>query len=265
MALQLKTVPANRGTRWIGDAFRLFARKPLAFSVMFVLFLLAALVLTLVPFIGGVLQMMLLPLLSLGFMVASQSALQGGPVRPTQFIEPLQTDAVRRKALLVLCVAYGLCAMAILLLCDAVSNDALDRMQVLMTQGKAAQPQIEALLSEPGVTVAAVLLAVLGSALSMPFWHAPALVHWGGQSVGQALFSSALAVWRSKAAFALYMLLWVGLVMLFGLVATLLLSLVGLGQLVNLAAFPAWLLFSTVFYVSLLFSFNDSFGNAPAA
>jgi hypothetical protein len=34
-----------------------------------------------VPLLGGVLQMMLLPLLSLGFMIASQSALLDGPVR----------------------------------------------------------------------------------------------------------------------------------------------------------------------------------------
>ena len=264
MALQLKDVPAGRGPRWVGDAFRLFARKPLAFSALFALFLFAAIVAALVPLVGGVLQMMLLPLLSLGFMVASQSALLGGPVRPTQFIEPLQTDPVRRKSLLVLCAAYGLCAVAILWLCDAVSNDALARLQVLLAQGKTAQAEVDALLAEPGVATASMIAVVLGTALSLPFWHAPALVHWGGQSVGQALFSSALAMWRAKAAFALYLLTWTSLIMLFGLVSALGLGLLGLRQVASLAALPAGLLFSTVFYVSLLFTFNDSFGNAEA-
>ena len=264
MTLQLKTVPAGRGLRWVGDALRLFARRPLAFSALFALFLLAAVFAALVPFVGGVLQMMLLPLLSLGFMVASQSALLDGPVRPAQFIEPLQTDPVRRKALLVLCVAYGLCAVAILWLCDVISNDALARLQLLMAQGQPAQAEIDALLAEPGVATAALLAVVLVTLLSVPFWHAPALVHWGGQGVAQALFSSALAVWRAKGAFVVYLSTWTALILLFGLLSSVVLSLVGLGQMAGLASVPAGLFFSTVFYVSLLFTFNDSFGSAQA-
>jgi len=43
MTLLLKSVPAARGPRWIADAFRLFARKPLLFTMMFAVFLFAAL------------------------------------------------------------------------------------------------------------------------------------------------------------------------------------------------------------------------------
>jgi len=89
MALSLKRVEASRGPRWIGDAFRLFARKPVAFAMMFSAFMLAAMVASLVPVLGAVAQMLALPLLSLGFMVAGQSALLDGPVNPAQFIEPL--------------------------------------------------------------------------------------------------------------------------------------------------------------------------------
>ncbi len=96
----------------------------------------------------------------------------------------------------------------------------------------------------------------------MPFWHAPALVHWGGQTAGQALFSSALAVWRCKGAFAMYMLGWVGLILMFGLATALVLGLLGMAQLAGLMGIPAGLVFSAVFYISLLFTFNDSFGNA---
>ena len=88
MALILKTVEPARGARWMGDAWRLYARRPLAFTALFAVFLFAALVVSLVPFLGGLAQMMSLPLLSLGFMVASQSALLDGPVHPRQYIEP---------------------------------------------------------------------------------------------------------------------------------------------------------------------------------
>ena len=44
----------------------------------------------------------------------------------------------------------------------------------------------------------------------MPFWHAPALVYWGGQTVGKSLFFSTVACWRNKGAFAVYALDWLG-------------------------------------------------------
>lgn len=264
MPLMLKPVEPARGARWIGDAFRLFGRRPLAFTMLFTVFLFTALVATLVPLVGGPLQLGLLPLLSLGFMIASQSALLDGPVQPAQFIEPLRGDPKRRRDVLVLCLVYGVAAFLILVLCDAVSDSAMVRLQKLMAEGGEAQPEIDALLTEPGVGQAVMLFIGLGALLSVPFWHAPALVHWGGQSVAQALFSSTLAVWRSKGAFVVYFATWVVVVGVFGVLSSLLLGLLGSAQLAGFISLPAGLMFSTVFYVSLIFTFNDSFGGASA-
>ena len=134
-----------------------------------------------------------------------------------------------------------------------------------MVQGEKAQAEIDALLAEPGVTMAVLLAGVLGTALSVPFWHAPALVYWGGQGVAQSLFSSTLAMWRCKGAFFVYSLVWFGLIMLFGVLAAVVFGLLGARQVGSLVALPAGLLFSTVFYVSLLFTFNDSFGGVGLA
>ncbi len=268
MPLLLKSVEPARGPQWVRDAFRLFKRRPLPFALMFMAFLLAAVVVSAVPVLGGVLLMMMQPLLSLGFMVASQSALLDGPVSPAQFIEPLRTtDARRRRSLLMLCVGYGVCASLILLLCDSVSNSALMRLQELMGRGDSTQAEVQALLNEPGVSAAALLGVGLGTALTVPFWHAAALVHWGGQSPGQALFSSALAVWRSKGAMLGYMASWVALVLGVGVGSAMIFGLLGMPQLASLVSVPAGLFLSTVFYISLLFTFNDCFGDAgtPAA
>ncbi|EGJ10517.1 BPSS1780 family membrane protein [Rubrivivax benzoatilyticus] len=264
MPLQLKTVDPARGARWLRDAFALYARRPLAFTALFAVFLFAALAVSLVPVLGGVLQMMSLPMLSLGFMVASQSALIGGPVTPAQFVEPLKGDARRRTSLLVLCALYGLCAIAILVICDLVSGGAMQRLQELMARGTVPQEELDALMAEPGVTTAAFVGLVLGTLLSVPFWHAPALVHWGRQGVAQSLFSSTLAVWRCKGAFLVYGLAWFVVATVFGIVAALVFSLLGAHSAASMLALPAGLLFSTVFYVSLLFTFNDSFGGADA-
>jgi hypothetical protein len=265
MALSLKSVEASRGPRWIGDAFRLYARRPLGFTALFAVFLFAAMLASLVPLLGGLAQMMSLPLLSLGFMVAGQSALLGGSVHPRQFIEPLRTSPERRRALLTLCVLYGVLALLILLLADAVSNNAWDRLQKLMARGEAAQPEIDALLAEPGVGLGTVLAVVLGSLLSVPFWHAPALVHWGGQGARQALFSSSLAVWRAKGAFLGYGLAWAGVLLAFGVITAVVFVLLGAPQMAGMLGVPAGLIFSTVFYLSVLFTFTDSFGGSPSS
>ena len=106
--------------------------------------------------------------------------------------------------------------------------------------------------------------AWLGTLLSVVFWHAPALVHWGGQGVAQALFSSTVAVWRSKGAFFVYGLTWLAIVMVFGASVALVFGLLGARAVGSFLALPAGLLFSTVFYVSLIFTFHDSFGGAPS-
>ena len=266
MALQLKTVALRQGPRWVGDGFRAFARRPLALGLLFLVFLAAStLVAALLPFVGALLQLMSLPMLSLGYMVATQSALLKGPVHPGQFIEPLRTDPARRRALLWLCASYGLLALGILLLCAWVSDDALTRLQALIASGDPSRAQIEALLDEPGVTRAAWLLGVLGTALSAPYWFAPALVHWGGQGVAQALFSSTLALWRNKGAFTTFMATWVALIAVASVGLSILLTLFGAARIAGMMLMPLALLFSTVFYISQLFAFNDCFGGATAA
>ncbi len=262
MALSLKTPHPARGAQWVRDAFRLFGRRPIAFAGMFFVFLFVALLTGLLPVVGPLLQMALLPLLSLGFMLASASALQGGPVQPGQFFEPLAGDARRRGRVLALCLAYGLSAVALLLLANLVSGGQLGELQRVVGTGQATQAEVDALAADRGVFTGTVFALVGAALLAVPFWHAPALVYWGGQGVAQSLFSSTLAVWRAKGAFLVYALAWFGLAALSGLVTALVLGLLGAAQFVGLAALSFGLLFSTAFYVSLVFSFHDCFGQA---
>ena len=263
MALQLKLVEMGRGPRWVAEGFRLFARRPMALTLLFVVFAAATtLAAALLPLVGGLLQLIAMPLLSLGYMVAARSALSDGPVHPGQFISPLRSDPVRRRALLVICGAYGLLAFAVLMLSGWVSDDAMTRLQVLIAKGESARAQVIAVLDEPGVTQAALLLMTLGTALSLPFWFAPALVHWGAQGVGQALFSSTLALWRNKSAFLAFGVAWVAVVGLVSVALAALLTLLGAGRLVGVLLMPVALLLTTVFYVSQLFAFSDIFGAA---
>ena len=106
----------------------------------------------------------------------------------------------------------------------------------------------------------------LAGLLSVPFWHAPALVLWDGQGFAQALFSSTIACWRNRGAFLVYSVAWTALVISVGTGGSLVFMLLGQAQLFALAAVPMSLLLTTVFYASLYFTFADCFAtDEPAA
>jgi hypothetical protein len=261
MALTIRQAAPMEGVQWMRDGFRLFLRRPLPFTSMFVSFLLLALLATLVPVVGSAAMLMTLPLLSLGFMIGSRAAQNDLPVNPAHFIEPLRAERTRRNTLLSLCAAYALGTVLIMSLSEWIDGGAFDRLQVLMAKGDDARAEMEALLADPRLTWGLIARFGLAACLSVPFWHAPALVYWQGQSVGQALFSSTLAMWRCKGAFLMYSLAWVGVIAIFGALVGLLFSLFDARQLAGVIAMPAGLMFSTVFYVSLLFTYEGCFSS----
>ena len=259
MALSLKAVAPAQGARWLSQGFKAFARRPFAFCGMYVAFLLLALLAGSIPYLGGVLMLWAMPLLSLAFMIATRSALQGGPVHASQFIEGLRARAPNRIALAIVCAAYAAAMLGVFYLGDFADGGAVTRAMQLMGKGDATRKQLDAVLADPQLAFGIGLRSVLIALVSVPFWHAPALVHWGGQGAAQALFSSALAVWRSKGAFTVYSLAWAALALAWAVLVLLLLTLLGSRQLLGLVAMPTGLVFSTVFYVSLWFTFKDSF------
>ena len=265
MGLQLHPVAPRQGLRWLRQGFALWARRPLAFVGLFTFFLFAILLLmALVPVLGGMLGMALLPMLSLGFMIASRSAAAGGPVHAMQLIEGLRhPDRAQRKAQWCLCGAYALASMAVITTADWVDAglfEALQREMAASGGAGTASPALQAILADPRLLQGMLVRIGLAGLLSVPFWHAPALVHWGGQGALQALFSSTVALWRTRGAFAVYLLGWsAAMLAVAGLVA-LLGSLFGARQALGILTLPIGLIFSAAFYVSLWFSFADTFG-----
>ena len=262
--MKLQLVPARQGALWVRRAFGIFFKRPLAFAALFTGFLFFGLVAMLVPLIGPVLLLASLPLVSLAFMLATQRALKGEFPGPSVFIAPFRVDRARSIALLKMGLAYALASAAIIWLSDVADGGKFEALEEAMAGGKEDAAAIAALLADPQLQIGLLLRFGLATLLSLPFWHAPALVHWGNQSVGKALFFSMVACWRNLGAFTVYGLAWGGVILLFGMVANLLAALLQQGQLIALAAVPAGLLFSTVFYVSLYFTFADCFAPEEA-
>lgn len=262
MGLKLQHVAAAAGPRWVRQGFAECLRQPLGYASLFALFMLAITVVSVLPIIGGPLMLMAVPLLSLAYMMAASGVQQGLAVNAAVYLAPWRgTEARQRRDLLVLCALYAVATVAMLALCNLVDGGRFDDLLAAMAAGQAKSEEIQALMDAPGVRAGAIARVLLTALLSVPFWHAPALVVWGKQGPAQALFSSTLAVWRSKGAFVLYSLGWFVAMGGAGLLAAFLMALLGLGALSFLLLMPLALFFTTAFYASLYFCFADSFAS----
>ena len=210
-----------------------------------------------------------LPLVSLGFMRATQHTLKGKFPTLAVFVTPLRRDRRMTLALLKLGLVYALATIAVMTLSDLADGGTFEALQEAMADSRggseAGREQIAELLGDPRLALGMLLRLSLAALLALPFWHAPALAYWAGQGWAQALFSSTIACWRNGRAFLVYGLVWAGVIGGFGLAVNLLAVLLSRPQLLALIAVPAGLLFSTVFYASLWFTFADCFAADDAA
>ncbi|MEO7335791.1 MAG: BPSS1780 family membrane protein [Caldimonas sp.] len=257
--MKLQLVPARQGIRWVRQGFAIFVRQPMGFAGLFASFLFIVFVLTLLPVVGPVLLLGLLPLGSLGFMIATRHALDGRFPLPPVFVEPLRTGRPKLLSIVKLGLLYAAATGSILWVCDLIDGGALDALMEAQASAKSTPDVIAARLADPRLEIGVLLRFCLLGLLSVPYWHAPALVHWGGLGFGKALFFSTVACWRNKGAFLVFSLTWFAVLMIFAMLANLLFGIFGRAQLVPFVAMPASLVFSTVFYASLYFTFQDCF------
>ncbi|MFG6416386.1 BPSS1780 family membrane protein [Roseateles sp. DC23W] len=258
MQLHLQDVPARNGRLWVRHGFKVFQRQPLALAGLFGLYLFASFVAMLIPGIGSLLMVASLPLLSLGFMLATHLVLQQKTPTASVFIAPLKLTPERRRSQLMLCFGYAGALLVVSLLADWVDGGAMGAMLRQIGEQADAEAMAQA-FADPRLFWGMVTRLGLVGLLSVPYWHAPALVHWGGQGVAQALFSSTLALWRNRAAFALNMLVWGALMLAITSAVSLVFGLLGVAGLAPIALMTTILILSTVFYASLYFSFVDCF------
>jgi len=260
--MKLQVVAARHGVLWVRRAFALFFQRPMAFIGLFGMCLFAAVLLNLLPLIGPLVLLAALPLGSLAFMIATRTVQDGRAPLPGTLAEALRGPRARRMALLQLGMVYAVGTVAIMFLADWVDDGAFETLLQAMA-GSAAPDKLAQALAAPKLEIGMLVRFGLAGLLSVPFWHAPALVHWGEQAAAKALFFSTVACWRNKAAFSAYSLAWVAVILLFAVLVHLVFALLGQVQLVALVTLPATLIFSAVFYVSLYFSFADCFVVTP--
>ena len=273
--IRIRSIPARAGMRWIQQALRAFARQPAGFMGMFGMFLLMMLLLSiplalLVPLANALhldnvfvsmLGLVLMPLLSLAFMLSTETVTNDLRIRPSLFFAPLRTTARARRSLLAIGLVYVAMFVTAWFIGNGIDGGETAKWlndHMLMPPEGTAPPSVLAPLSQAAMMVVFLKMGVI-ALLTIPLWHAPPLIHWGRYGAAKAMFASVVALWRTRAALAVFGLGWLALSFVLTSVLALLEIAFGTSVIVlGIAVLMSWAL-SALFYVTLWFGFVDTF------
>jgi hypothetical protein len=251
--MKLNIVPARTGVQWFKLGVRTFFKQPLALSGLFFMFMAVMSVLTLVPLIGNVLALALLPAATLGLMAATEEAAKGKFPMPTVLLSAFRAGQQQLRAMLILGLLYAVGFLLVLGISATVDGGKFARLYLL---GGSLTPET---LMEPDFETAVLLAMSLYVPLSLLFWHAPALVYWHGVAPVKSLFFSMVACMRNFGAFTVYSLTWLGAFLAMGMVVALIAALMGSPEAVSGIMFPVAMVMAAMFFTSIYFTFRDCF------
>ncbi len=257
--MKLNIVTPRTGFVWVRQGIQTFWKQPLAMSGLFFLFMAWVSVASMIPLIGNVLALVLLPAMTLGLMAATAVAEQGKFPMPGILLVAFRSGKAGVKDMLVLggLYAFGFIAvMGVSTLIDGGLFAGVYLMGAPITADK---------VNNPAFQNAMWLAMALYLPLSMMFWHAPALLHWHGVPPVKSLFFSLVACWRNLGAFMVYTLAWMGVFLSSGMVILFVVSLIGEQSLAETVMTPVALLMAAMFFTSVYFTVRDCFGEIVPA
>jgi hypothetical protein len=264
--MKLNIVPASQGLTWVKLGISTFFKQPLALGGLFFMFMAAVSVASLIPVLGTLLAIAIVPAATLGLMVATLEALRGKFPMPSVLATAFRAGRERMVSMMILGLLYAGCLGLLL------------GFTTLFDGGKFAKLYIggvkitSELVNAPDFQTAMLVGTALYIPLSLLFWHAPALVHWHGIHPVKALFFSLVACLRNFWAYFMYGLGWMLVMMAVGLLVTVSAALIGAPGAAGLILMPMILLTAAMFFSSIYFTFRDSFvhdeetnGSSPAS
>ncbi len=254
----MQRLPASAGIDWIRQGLALFRRQPAELSMLFLLYMLLMFSLSLIPLVGQVLPLLLMPAFSMAFMQACAEIEAGRKVRPALLLTAFRSPAL--GTLLRLGSLYMLAAIAAVALSSLVDGGSF---------WKLMSGQVKA--DDEGVAVAGLPLAMAFSALvylpfAMGFWHAAPLATWQRMGLFKAIFYSFFAVRRCGKAFLAYALGWI----VVGIAAPAVLSallglLLGKTLVTVMLLMPLSVILTLVMYCSFYPTYTAVFGQPEQA
>ena len=252
----MEKLPAKTGWLWVTEGFALFRKQPAELSTLFFGYMFLMLALGIIPVIGQLMPLILVPLFSMTFMHACVYVETGKKVYPNLLLVGFRSPFVRN--LIKLGTLYLLAAII------AIGASALIDGGVFV-QAITGQIAIDAeTVRNSNMTLAMLFSAAVYIPAAMAFWYAAPLIAWQEMGVGKAIFYSFFAVRRASKAFLIYGLAWVTI----GMILPVIVSSI-FGMLLNspnasiFILLPISLVLTVIMYCSFYPSYTHMFGPAP--
>lgn len=230
------------GWGWVTRGFWHFRQNPFAWIIAMVVWIVVAVVVSMIPFIGSLAVSLVTPVILAGFVLGAQAQNQGQDFQVSHLFAGFSSHTGQ---LVLVGFLYLVGFIVIALTVMLVAGGALFTMMGGLEGGQSA-PDSEALAAMVG-SGAFMLTMLLGLGLTIPlimaYWFAPALVAMEGMSAITAMKMSFVGCWKNMLPFLLYGL--VTLVLLFlGMIP------VGLGLLIVLPVVTAsiYVSFKDIYY-----------------
>ncbi|NUU03229.1 BPSS1780 family membrane protein [Herbaspirillum robiniae] len=252
----MEKIPAKDGWLWVKQGFALFRKQPAEMSTLFLSYMFLMLALGIIPVLGQMLPLILVPVFSIAFLQACVQIEKGQRVYPNLLLLGFRDPA--RNTLLKLGLLYLLAAtlaVAVSALADggvfwkAMMGSGLSTKEL---EGAAGSMRIAMLIS-----------AALYVPAAMAFWYAAPLIVWQKMPLGKALFYSFFAVRRAGRAFLLYALAWIVIaVMVPTLISLAITLLTGSINAVVFILLPISIILTVVMYCSFYPTYTAVFGKS---
>ncbi|NMM00263.1 hypothetical protein HHL24_20260 [Paraburkholderia sp. RP-4-7] len=253
--MQLIEVPAKTGYVWFRQGIWLFRKNPLAFLTLFFTYLLVMTLASQIPVIGGVLPLVFIPGVAVGFMAACRNTIAGKPVFPTILVDGFHSyGPAVAKRLLLLGVLYVV-AMALVLAGSALADGGM-LLKVMLGVATMDQDAI----ANSNIPLAVITAFAFYIPVAMIFWFSPILTAWHDVPPVKAMFFSIVSCWRNRGAFIVFGALWfaVATTVSFGLSA--LMQALGAGDFAFAILMPATMIVTTMLYCSFYATYRGCFG-----
>lgn len=253
----MKVLSASAGWHWFSEAIRLFRQQPSQLISLFFLYILAMVVLSIPPYVGPVLPLLLTPVFNMGFMEAAHQTAKGQKVTPHTLITGFYSPALRR--LTTLGAMYGISLMFALWIATLPGENGWE--MVLTAQDK-VDP---ALLDKQELLTGTLWGMVAMLPVLMLTWYAAPLVMWKNLPLIKAMYFSFYATSRNWRAFLVY---GVCLAMFAGLLPVMLIEVLmlifGKSAVIAFLILPLLALITCIRYLTYYPSYTDLFGQPGA-
>ena len=248
----MSSLAAKNGWNWILDGWVLFRKRPFFLTNLFFAYLIGMILLSMIPFIGRILPVLMTPVFTFLFM---QACFTTDNEEQTTFRELF---AVLNRTIMLRLVMVGVCYLLFALFAAGLAF-LVDGGSLFTLVNQGAQEEYTSFqLGRMFLALGLVFVAYVPFAMAM--WFAAPLIGWKNMSLGKALFYSFFSVVREYKPFLVYVVCWIALGFLLPSVVRGILGMVLGDAIATFILFILSIMLSVWMYCSFYPTYRDIFG-----